>query len=67
MLDLEWGSAPRLVDRQIDKDGSARRVYIRDPDGVAYEFFKPADLLEAPGLRASAESVEFSGRVAPAH
>lgn len=38
-LDLEWGSGPMVSDRQIDQDGSARRVYIRDPDGVAYEFF----------------------------
>jgi catechol 2,3-dioxygenase-like lactoylglutathione lyase family enzyme len=37
--DLEWGSAPRVVDRQIDSTGGGRRVYIRDPDGIAYEFF----------------------------
>ena len=39
MLRLEWGSAPRVSDRRIDKNGEARRVYIRDPDGIAYEFF----------------------------
>ncbi len=33
------GVGPMVVDRQIDKDGTSRRVYIRDPDGVAYEFF----------------------------
>lgn len=37
--ELEWGSAPRVVDRQIDSAGGGRRVYIRDPDGIAYEFF----------------------------
>lgn len=39
-LQLDWGSAPRLVDRQIDRDTNSgvRRVYIRDPDGIAYEF-----------------------------
>jgi catechol 2,3-dioxygenase-like lactoylglutathione lyase family enzyme len=38
-LGLEWASAPRVVDRQIDQRDGCRRVYIRDPDGVAYEFF----------------------------
>jgi hypothetical protein len=38
-LNLEWGSQPRVVDRNIDQSHDARRVYIRDPDGVAYEFF----------------------------
>lgn len=37
--DLDWGSAPRLVDRQINHLGGGRGVYIRDPDGIAYEFF----------------------------
>jgi catechol 2,3-dioxygenase-like lactoylglutathione lyase family enzyme len=36
---LDWGSAPRLVDRQINHLGGGRGVYIRDPDGIAYEFF----------------------------
>jgi catechol 2,3-dioxygenase-like lactoylglutathione lyase family enzyme len=38
-LDLEWGSAPRVLDRQINQSGGGRGVYIRDPDGIAYEFF----------------------------
>jgi catechol 2,3-dioxygenase-like lactoylglutathione lyase family enzyme len=37
--DLEWGSGPRLVDRQINHLGGGRGVYVRDPDGIAYEFF----------------------------
>jgi catechol 2,3-dioxygenase-like lactoylglutathione lyase family enzyme len=37
--DLDWGSAPMLVDRQINHLGGGRGVYIRDPDGIAYEFF----------------------------
>lgn len=36
---LEWGSAPRVVDRQINHLGGGRGVYILDPDGIAYEFF----------------------------
>jgi catechol 2,3-dioxygenase-like lactoylglutathione lyase family enzyme len=36
---LEWGSAPRLVDRQINHLGGGRGVYVLDPDGIAYEFF----------------------------
>lgn len=36
---LEYGSAPRLADRQINHLGGGRGVYIRDPDGIAYEFF----------------------------
>jgi catechol 2,3-dioxygenase-like lactoylglutathione lyase family enzyme len=36
---LEWGSAPRLVDRRINHRGGGRGVYVRDPDGIAYEFF----------------------------
>ncbi|CAJ59213.1 MULTISPECIES: VOC family protein [Frankia] len=36
---LAWGSAPRTVDRQINHLGGGRGVYIRDPDGIAYEFF----------------------------
>jgi catechol 2,3-dioxygenase-like lactoylglutathione lyase family enzyme len=36
---LAWGSAPRLVDEQINHLGGGRGVYIRDPDGIAYEFF----------------------------
>ena len=36
---LEWGSAPRLVDRRINRLGGGRGVYVRDPDGIAYEFF----------------------------
>ncbi|WP_326999854.1 VOC family protein [Dactylosporangium sp. NBC_01737] len=36
---LEWGSAPRLIDRQINHLGGGRGVYILDPDGIAYEFF----------------------------
>jgi catechol 2,3-dioxygenase-like lactoylglutathione lyase family enzyme len=36
---LEYGSAPRLTDYQINHLGGGRGVYIRDPDGIAYEFF----------------------------
>jgi len=36
---LEWGSAPRQVDRQINRLGDGRGVYVRDPDGIAYELF----------------------------
>jgi catechol 2,3-dioxygenase-like lactoylglutathione lyase family enzyme len=36
---LDWGSAPRSVDRQINHLGGGRGVYVRDPDGIAYEFF----------------------------
>jgi catechol 2,3-dioxygenase-like lactoylglutathione lyase family enzyme len=37
-LGLEWGSAPRVSDGRFDTTDDGRRVYIRDPDGVAYEF-----------------------------
>jgi catechol 2,3-dioxygenase-like lactoylglutathione lyase family enzyme len=40
--ELEWGSAPRLVDGQINRIGGGRGVYIRDPDGIAYELFTAA-------------------------
>jgi catechol 2,3-dioxygenase-like lactoylglutathione lyase family enzyme len=36
---LAWGSAPRRNDEQINRLGGGRGVYIRDPDGIAYEFF----------------------------
>jgi catechol 2,3-dioxygenase-like lactoylglutathione lyase family enzyme len=36
---LEYGSAPRVVDQQINHLGGGRGVYVRDPDGIAYEFF----------------------------
>lgn len=36
---LEWGSAPRQTDYQINHLGGGRGVYVRDPDGIAYEFF----------------------------
>ena len=36
---FEWGSAPRLVDRRINRLGGGRGVYVRDPDGIAYELF----------------------------
>jgi catechol 2,3-dioxygenase-like lactoylglutathione lyase family enzyme len=36
---LEYGSAPLLSDGQINHLGGGRGVYIRDPDGIAYEFF----------------------------
>jgi catechol 2,3-dioxygenase-like lactoylglutathione lyase family enzyme len=36
---LQWGSAPRLTDQQINHLGGGRGVYVRDPDGIAYEFF----------------------------
>ena len=36
---LSWGSAPRQSDRQINHLGGGRGVYIRDPDGIAYELF----------------------------
>ncbi|HEX4214568.1 MAG TPA: VOC family protein [Candidatus Dormibacteraeota bacterium] len=35
--DLAWGSAPRQVDRRVGEREGGRVVYIRDPDGVAYE------------------------------
>jgi catechol 2,3-dioxygenase-like lactoylglutathione lyase family enzyme len=35
----EWGSAPRAVDYQINHLGGGRGVYVRDPDGIAYELF----------------------------
>jgi catechol 2,3-dioxygenase-like lactoylglutathione lyase family enzyme len=35
----EWGSAPRTVDYQINHLGGGRGVYVRDPDGIAYELF----------------------------
>jgi catechol 2,3-dioxygenase-like lactoylglutathione lyase family enzyme len=35
---IEFGSAPRVSDRQIDQSrNGGRAVYIRDPDGNAYE------------------------------
>lgn len=34
---VEWGSAPRLVDREVGERDGGRVVYIRDEDGVAYE------------------------------
>jgi len=37
--DLEFGSAPRLSDREINRAGGGRGVYVRDPDGIAYELF----------------------------
>ena len=36
---LVYGSAPRTADQQINHLGGGRGVYIRDPDGIAYEFF----------------------------
>jgi catechol 2,3-dioxygenase-like lactoylglutathione lyase family enzyme len=36
---LEYGSAPRLTHYQINHLAGGRGVYIRDPDGIAYEFF----------------------------
>jgi catechol 2,3-dioxygenase-like lactoylglutathione lyase family enzyme len=36
---LDWGSAPRVIDRRINTLGGGRGVYIRDPDGIAYELF----------------------------
>ena len=36
---LAYGSAPRDADQQINHLGGGRGVYIRDPDGIAYEFF----------------------------
>jgi catechol 2,3-dioxygenase-like lactoylglutathione lyase family enzyme len=36
---LAWGSSPREADRQINHLGGGRGVYVRDPDGIAYEFF----------------------------
>jgi catechol 2,3-dioxygenase-like lactoylglutathione lyase family enzyme len=36
---LPWGSGPRLTDEQINHHGGGRGVYVRDPDGIAYEFF----------------------------
>jgi hypothetical protein len=36
---LDWGSAPRVTDRRINTLGGGRGVYIRDPDGIAYELF----------------------------
>jgi catechol 2,3-dioxygenase-like lactoylglutathione lyase family enzyme len=37
--DVEWGSAPRQVDRRINRLGGGRGVYVLDPDGIAYELF----------------------------
>jgi catechol 2,3-dioxygenase-like lactoylglutathione lyase family enzyme len=37
--ELAWGSAPRLVDQRINRASGGRGVYIRDPDGIAYELF----------------------------
>lgn len=36
---IEFGSAPRVPDRQINHLSGGRGVYIRDPDGNAYELF----------------------------
>jgi catechol 2,3-dioxygenase-like lactoylglutathione lyase family enzyme len=36
---LQWGSGPRLADQQVNRAGGGRGVYIRDPDGIAYELF----------------------------
>ena len=36
---MQWGSAPRLSDQQINHLGGGRGVDARDPDGIAYEFF----------------------------
>jgi catechol 2,3-dioxygenase-like lactoylglutathione lyase family enzyme len=36
---LPWGSGPRVTDQQINHLGGGRGVYIRDPDGIAYELF----------------------------
>jgi len=36
---LQYGSAPRLSDGQINRANGGRGVYIRDPDGIAYELF----------------------------
>jgi catechol 2,3-dioxygenase-like lactoylglutathione lyase family enzyme len=36
---LEFGSAPRVADRKINHLAGGRGVYVRDPDGIAYEFF----------------------------
>jgi hypothetical protein len=36
---LPWGSAPRTADFEINFCNGGRGVYIRDPDGIAYEFF----------------------------
>ena len=36
---LEWGSAPRRVDHEINHLGGGRGVYVLDPGGIAYEFF----------------------------
>jgi len=36
---LPWGSAPRLIDHQINHLAGGRGVYVRDPNGIAYEFF----------------------------
>jgi catechol 2,3-dioxygenase-like lactoylglutathione lyase family enzyme len=37
--DLEWGSTPLAVDYQINHLAGGRGVYVRDPDGIAYELF----------------------------
>jgi catechol 2,3-dioxygenase-like lactoylglutathione lyase family enzyme len=37
--DPEWGSAPGMADRRINRLGGGRGVYVRDPDGIAYELF----------------------------
>jgi catechol 2,3-dioxygenase-like lactoylglutathione lyase family enzyme len=36
---LDWGSAPRRVDHEINHLAGGRGVYVLDPGGIAYEFF----------------------------
>jgi hypothetical protein len=36
---MPWGSGPRLTDEEINHHGGGRGVYVRDADGIAYEFF----------------------------
>jgi hypothetical protein len=41
-LGLAWGSAPRITDFRIIRLNNGRGVYVRDPDGIAYEFLTRA-------------------------
>jgi catechol 2,3-dioxygenase-like lactoylglutathione lyase family enzyme len=47
---LDWGSSPGASDQKINHLRGGRGVYIRDPDGIAYEFFTADPLTGArPG------------------
>ena len=56
---LKWGSAPRLTDYEVSHYAGGRRVYIRDPDGIAYEFFT---VVPRPERRPSSPSSPLATR-----